>query len=292
MSIKIKKYRLSKKAYLFSNIVKVSMKKTLLLFICLYSVALFSQDDMFAKEEVNPEEFSELYYSGKKVQVTKPIPGSLSSYKIMSRISEFGGLQRSSDSNGVYFRAEKEYFYTGNGFQYMPRKIEIVIFHHGNVYISSWFPYIPEDRVLDKDGKSRRVFSHIAEYNSELYQIVRVPENTCAQTIPDRELPSVTREGMNTLSRSFELVTGGVEVNFPEEGVLLLGGDKRFTRMTAGSDDKSVMYALGTAWNNMIDFDTKAGEYISERARILSQQNEILRQRILKNSQQGVIIYR
>jgi hypothetical protein len=62
--------------------------------------------------------------------------------------------------------------------------------------------------------------------------------------------------------------------------------------MTAGSDDKSVMYALGTAWNNMIDFDTKAGEYISERARILSQQNEILRQRILKNSQQGVIIYR
>jgi ABC-type Mn2+/Zn2+ transport system permease subunit len=60
MAIKIKKYRSSKKEYLFSNIVNVPMKKTLLLFICLYSVALFSQDDMFAQEEVNPEEFSEL----------------------------------------------------------------------------------------------------------------------------------------------------------------------------------------------------------------------------------------
>jgi hypothetical protein len=280
------------------------MKKTLLTVICFYVTSLFSQSEneiLFLPEDPGIE-FTELYYTGKKVKLTKPIvgEGNHGSSKIIEHISGFRGEQNSEIHDGIYINTEQEYFYTGNGFQFMPRKITVLIFHKGNGFISTWTPYIREETYLDNNRKSRRVFSGIAEHNAELYQIVREPEvgSRTLQRMADSEVPSVTRRGMGELRSSFRLSPENIRVT--EQGELFKSpnqnqgehGEIKFTKIITGVDDEAIMYALGTVWNNMIDLDIKAGEYISEKAKRMAEQGEILRQNIIRKNRNNAIIIR
>jgi len=159
---------------------------------------------------------------------------------------------------------------------------------------------MPEETYLDNNGKSRRVFGGIAEHNAELYQIVREPEvgSRTLQRMADSEVPSVTRMGMGKLRSSFRLSTENIRAT--EQGELFkspnqsLGehGEMKFTKIITGVNDEAIMYALGTVWNNMIDLDIKAGEYISEKAKRMAEQGEIIRQNIIRKNRNNAIIIR
>ena len=273
---------------------------------------LFSAVSLFSQKEneslflpATDVVFHEMYYNGKKVKTTKPVIGNENngSNKIIKHISGFHIKKNSFEHSakihdGVYINTEKEYFYTGNGFQYMPKKITVLIIHDNNGFISTWTPYIPNETYLDNNRKRRRVFGGIAEWNSELYQIVRAPEvgSRTLQRMSDSKVPSITQLGMDNLRSSFILTSENIRIT--EKGELFKKTNQskgkqteiKFTKMISSVSDEAIMYALGTVWNNMIDLDTKAGEYISEKAKRMAEQGEIIRKDIIRKNRNNAII--
>jgi len=102
--------------------------------------------------------------------------------------------------DGVFLHVEKDKFYTGNGFQYLPYTVDMIIVYQG--YFERFFfgSYLLDDSHIDEQGVPRRVFSDFANFaaSGNLRQIARRPEkgSNVVQTIPDRDVPSFTEQGI------------------------------------------------------------------------------------------------
>jgi len=238
--------------------------------------------------------YTESYYTGKKIQVQESlIPNNdKQTLNIWNYLEgENWGYQQASGSvdfihQGIYINMEEEFFYTGNGFQFMPKKISVIIYKDEKALVTSWMPYIPSDienYVFDKEGKKRRIFDNIAEWNANLYQIVRPPivGADVYQEVPHGDFPEITKMGLNNLIRCF--MPFREKLFFSEQDGSLKYISKsnigitetKFTLIISSVSDQAIMFALGKVWNSMIEYDKKAGEYSSESARILSELNEI-----------------